>query len=270
MAAESLAQIQRWMQAVIQQPDGDGSERVDDVILPSRSLSSRDRLQIYANAYFARLLEVLTGEYPAVAFAVGEEVFAEFALGYLNRHPSTSYTLAQLGGRFPQHLAETRPPCETDAPDWADFLIDLATLERLYSEVFDGPGTEDSAAFDLGGIAPEQWPNCRLIFAPCVRPVRLRFPVHEYITAVRRGEQPTPPVAATTHLVVSRREYIVRRVAVSADEFQLLSALFNGATVGDALSQWFAETPNGTPPIQVWFERWTAAGYFTSVTNAPG
>src|SRR5688500_12916565 len=105
MAADSLARIQRWMQAVIRQPAGEGTERVDALILPSRSLSSRDRLQIYANAYFARLLEVLTGEYPAVAHAVGAEVFAEFALGYLNRHPSSSYTLSQLGGRFPQHLA---------------------------------------------------------------------------------------------------------------------------------------------------------------------
>jgi hypothetical protein len=271
MVDKSLARIQRWMLAVIQQPDGAMADsRVLYVIRPSRKMSSRDRLQIYANAYFARLLEVLTGEFPAVVHAVGTDVFAEFAAGYLHRHPSTSYTLSQLGAKFPEHLAETRPPRDTEGPDWADFLIDLATLERCYSEVFDGPGTEGASSFDLHGVAAEQWPECRLVFAPCVRLIRLRFPVHEYITAVRHGQQPIPPTAAETHLVVSRREFIVRRVAVSADEFRLLSALFSGATVGDAIAQWFAETPTASPPIREWFERWTAAGYFAAVvTNAP-
>jgi hypothetical protein len=269
MAADSLVQIQRWMQAVIQQPDGEGAARIDDVLRPSRALSSRDRLQIYSQAYVARLLEVLRGEFPATAATVGDELFAGFALGYLQEYPSTSYTLAELGAKLPQHLAKTRPPRETDAPDWVDCLIDLATLERLYSEVFDGPGTEDSPPFALGDIDPDRWPDCRLVFAPCVRLVRLRFPVHEVITAARKGEQPPLPAAMPTQLVVTRRDYIVRRQGVSDQEFRLLSSLHAGATVGDALSQWFAETPDESPPIQEWFERWTAAGYFTSITDAP-
>lgn len=267
MPAESLAQIQRWMQAVIRQPDGDGAKQIAERILPSRALSSRERLQIYANAYAARLLEVLAGEFPALAAIVGEELFAEFAFGYLHRHPSTSYTLAELGAKFPQHLAETRPPRETDEPDWADFLVDLATLERLYSEVFDGPGTEDTPPFVLGDLSPDDWPQCRLQFAPCVRLIRLRYPVHETITAVRRGKQPDIPAATPTCLVVTRREYIVRRQLVTEGEFRLLSLLHGGATVGDALSQWFAESADDSPPIREWFQRWTAAGYFVGVTT---
>jgi hypothetical protein len=232
-------------------------------------LSSRDRLQIYANAYVARLLEVLRGEFPATAATVGDELFAGFALSYLQRHPSTSYTLAELGAKFPQHLATTRPQRESDAPDWADFLIELATLERLYSDVFDGPGTEDDPPLSLGDVDPERWPDCRLVFAPCVRLIRLRFPVHEVITAVRRGEPVEMPAASPTDLIVTRREFVVRRQAVSAGEFRLLSLLHAGASVGESLSQWFAETPDESPPLHEWFQRWTRAGYFAAITAGP-
>jgi hypothetical protein len=262
---ETLAAIQRWMQAVIRQPDGDGAAWIDAVVQPSQALSSRDRLLIYANAYFARLLEVMSGEYPAVRHAVGADVFAEFVFGFLQRHPSTSYTLSQLGAKFPADLAETRPPRDGDGPDWIDFLIETATLERTYAEVFDGPGIEDRPAFDPTGLSPDDWPKCRLTFAPCVRRVRLQFPVHDYITAVRRSQEPSPPSPQPTNLVVTRRDYIVRRVAMLDEEFRLFSLLAEGRTVGEALEHWFAEDPQATPPIQEWFERWTQAGYFTRV-----
>lgn len=128
---ESLGPIQRWMQSVIRNPDGPDAALIDAVIEPSQRMLSRDRLQIYANAYFARLLEVMTTEFPATAAAVGADVFVEFVHGYLQRHPSTSYTLSQLGAKFPQHLAETRPPRQQPDPDWIDCLIEIATLERL-------------------------------------------------------------------------------------------------------------------------------------------
>lgn len=268
MAPDSLDQIQRWMQTVIQQPDGNEADQIDRHIQPSRALSSRDRLQIYANAYVARLLEVLRGEFPALAAVVGEELFAGFALSYVQAHPSTSYTLAELGAKFPQHLARTRPPLETDAPDWADFLIDLATLERLYCEVFDGPGTEDLPPLALGNIDTDRWPDCRLVFAPCVRLIRLRFPVHEVITAVRRGDSVAMPSASPTWLVITRREFVVRRQAVTDGEFRLLSLLHAGASVEDTLAQWFTETPDESPPLHDWFQRWTRAGYFSAITAA--
>jgi hypothetical protein len=50
----------------------------------------------------------------------------------LLQHPSQAYTLSRLAAELPRHLAETRPPRDVDAddnaPDFADFLIDLAVL----------------------------------------------------------------------------------------------------------------------------------------------
>src|SRR5580692_8704657 len=170
-----LAQIQRWLQAVITHPDGVeaglasseardqidvASDGVEQVVEPSKRRTSVERLEIYANAYYARLLECLRDEFPALLHAAGEEVFDGLAFGYLQSYPSQSYTLADLSRQFAQYLEETRPRDEDDesgAPSWPDFMIDLVRLERCYSEIFDGPGAERLTLLrgeDLRDLAP--------------------------------------------------------------------------------------------------------------------
>jgi len=122
--AFDLATIQAWMQSVIMNRAGviDGIASVDarshidvspaqieSVIERSSQQTSVERLEIYSGAYYARLLECLRAEYPIMAEAMGKELFDEFAVEYLQRHPSHSYTLNDLGGNFPKFLAETRP-----------------------------------------------------------------------------------------------------------------------------------------------------------------
>lgn len=284
-----LDRIQRWMQAVIAHPDGvaagldspatraeiDAPARdVESVIRPSQKLSSVERLGIYANAYYARLLECLREEYPALLHALGEETFGGFAFGYLQAYPPQSYTLADLSAHFPQFLAETRPEDEALA-GWADFLIDLATLERTYAEIFDGPGVEGEPtlrADDLQAIPPERWPESRLPPVPCLRLLALRAPVHEYVSAVRRGESPAPPDPSPTHLVITRRDFVVRRAAVSPAEYDLLARLAAGAPVGAAIEQTArahrADLDQFAAQLQQWFHDWAAGVFFRGVELA--
>ncbi len=301
--------VQEWMQAVITHPNGivagiesDSARRridvtaneVEEVIGRSHTLTSIDRLAIYGNAYYARLLECLREEFPALAQAVGEESFNAFAFGYLQTYPSRSYTLAQLGANFPRYLTETRPDDDTQSAtaNWTDLVIDLATLERTYSEVFDGFGPERQQLLqpdDLQAISADRWPAARLVPVDCLRLLELKFPVHEYATAVRQNQQPPPPDSSPTFLVVTRRDYVVRRSTVSELEFRLLSAILGGAAVGDAINQTAeaiqsqataaaaASDPSNVEAaletaldafsrnLQDWFRKWTSAGYFRTV-----
>lgn len=278
--------IQRWMQAVIVHPHGVAAgieseaaqsevaltvDCVSEVIGRSTSQTSIERLEVYANAYRARLLEVLIGEYPALIHAIGEEVFVELANGYLEAHPPGSYTLAALGRFFPDYLAGTRPPKEGTQPDWADFLIDLARLERIYSEVFDGPGIERIAtipADELQQLSAKGWLQTRLVPAPCLRLGTFRFPVHEYATAVRCHHEPELPPAQVTLLAITRRDFIVRRVSLVADEFAVLSALIGGQTIAESLEQLLQTEGRPTAEmaeiVRTWFRNWTAARYFVA------
>jgi hypothetical protein len=250
------------------------ADSLPDVILPSQDLSSLDRLRIYANAYYARLLECLREEFPALRHAVGDAAFDSFAFAYLQTYPSQSYTLAELAGRFPQFLNETRPAKDknADRPDGTDFVIELALVERTYSEVFDGPGMETQPALrgeDVAAVPPDRWPEARLIPAPCLRLLELAFPVHEYISAVRKEQPAIPPEPSATYLVITRRNYLVRRCAVPREEFSFLSSLVAGSTVGAAIQQ--AMTAPGVnleelaAQLNAWFQTWAAAGYFREI-----
>lgn len=282
----NLKQIQRWMQAVIMHPHGAEAgvqaprsrqvmnvsvDAVEQIICRSVAQSSVERLQVYANAYYARLLEVLASEYPALAHALGPELFQEFAWGYVQECPSESYTLHDFGRRFPEYLSRTRPERATESaePDWADFLTDLALLERTYSEVFDGPGVEGQLLLDreaLSRIESQHWPDVRLVPVPCLKLLHLRFPAHEYVTAVRRRETPEIPHPAPVWLVVTRRDFVVRRVAVSDVEFAALAVLVSGGTIVESLSaghaRWGGDVEQLAAEVQRWFREWSAAGYF--------
>ncbi|HJZ92317.1 MAG TPA: DNA-binding domain-containing protein [Gemmataceae bacterium] len=285
-----LDQIQKWMQAVITHP-GDiesgiasaearahidvGPEEVERVVTRSRALAAADRLRVYGNAYFARLLECLREEFAVLAHALGEELFDEFASGYLQAYPSRSYTLNHLGANFPAYLAETSPAGEDDS-GWTTFVIDLATLERIYGEVFDGPGVEGReplSADALLTVPPARWVDACLVPAAGFRLVKLRSPVHEYITAVRRKEDPPPPTLAETLLAVHRRDYVVRRHRLTRPQFELLGAVMSGAPVGEAIGRAAdAAGPDADAlftDLQSWFRTWAAEGLFQAV-ELPG
>jgi hypothetical protein len=280
----SLERVQRWMLSVITHPLGVEAglvgpqaqselkvapTNVEAVIERSHACTSVERLAVYSHAYFARLLECLEAEFDVVAKAAGRDPFASLAAGYLQSYPPSSYTLGQLGAHFPRYLEETRPPrTATEAsPDWADVLIDVARLERLYAEVFDGPGheaTQPLDASDLGQVPPGDWPRLRLQITPSLRLLSLRFPAHDYFAALRRTDDAPPPEPRNVTLAVSRRNFVVERREVTPLQATLLTAMQSGLSLGDALEAALSqhETParDLLAQLEHWFRDWTAAG----------
>lgn len=301
--AFSLSDLQQWMQTAIVHPGGvvvgaqatDANVEIESLIAPSQALSAIERLAIYNRSYFARLLECMRAEYSVLAAALGEELFDGFALGYLQEYPSTSYTLGNLGERFPQYLAETRPrgereyvkqdtqapgrsdgfgirPTEEEGGEWPEFLIDLARLERTINVVFDGPGAEGLRLLDharLAAIPPDRWPDARLECVPCLRLLALSYPINDCFTAIRRGEEPEMPERRASFLAVTRRDYRVHRYPLTAAQFELLQSLLTGKTVGEAIARAAAlsDVPDDrfARELRDWFFQWTAAGFFLAV-----
>jgi hypothetical protein len=286
--APALDVVQRWFQAVVTHPDGvagglssaaanrfmpldrDGLERL---VRRSSRLTAEQRLSIYANAYYARLLECLAECFPVLRRVLGAEVFAGFAFDYLQRYPSRSYTLDRLAESFPRFLEETRPDRSAAAapdlqaapepeaaqepepaqapPAWPDFLVDLATLELAIAQVFDGPGAEGEPLLtpaELGPLrADGRFAAARLKPVPCLRLLRFRYPVNAFYTAARApagpprwqeeaaAELPFPEPAAE-HVALSRADFVVRRHELSPLEHAILAELLGGASVGEAIA----------------------------------
>jgi hypothetical protein len=286
-----LDRVQRWFQAVILHPNGIAAgvesdearaeidaPSADALVTPSTRLTAIERLQVYGHAYFARLLECLQDEFPAFRHAVGDEAFHAFVFGYLQAYPSRSYTLSQLGARFPQYLAETEP---TEAEGaalgglWTRFVVDLVRLERLYSDVFDGPGMERETLLqpgDLLAIPPDRWGDVRLVPAESLRVVEFAFPVDEYAAAVRRKEEPDFPEPAPRWLAIYRANYIVRRQTLTEPEYHLLRALAESRPLAEAIGAAVdhgASTETLADDLRAWFTDWTSRGFFRRVQLDP-
>jgi len=284
MSEPSLRVVQQWLQSVLQHPAGvmAGAQAMQDqiasadisrVITSSARQTPAERLAIYGRAYWARLLDCLSAEFPAVKVAAGDEAFTGFAAGYLQARPSTSHSLSDLGGGFSQYLSETRPTRSTveSLPDYADFLIDLAALERCYSEVFDLAGPERTTSLSsaaVAAISPAEFATSRLQLHATVRLMALRFPCQEYASAVRQSRELRIPAPRPSWLIVYRQNYVVRRWSVPRWQFELLAGLRAGDEFTTALAR--AVQADDVPlsletELRACLTRWTAAPLFRGI-----
>lgn len=284
----TLDATQRWMQAVITHPDSTtnglvsetatvhidvSTENLQQVVTPSSTLSAEERLAIYGHSYHARLLECLNAEFAVLRTALGEDLFDLFAQAYLHNYPSQSYTLDDLGKDFPEFLAETR---ETDSADpaekeWQRFIIDLARLERAYSELFDGPGCEGEQILNrdqLGNLLSDRLRSLFLQPVSCLRLLAFQSPVHDYFHAVRRDQQPEPCMARKSYVAMYRKEFVVRTVELSIEEFQFLQALLTGESIQNSLTNIGAKDDHSRGVLLRALEDWCDRGFFLSLIEA--
>lgn len=199
-----LRSLQSWMQEVIRDPRGAaaalqsgeaqgflGQGPLDEVIEASARLGALERLDLYNRQFRSRMLTCLRETYPALRHALGHDLFDEFALAYVSERPSRSYTLHALRDGFAEYLKDTQG--EITGPDhhWADFVVDLAELERRFHIVYDGPGVERESAGDISLPPEDDWASTAIEPHPSLHLMRARFPIGPYFRSARRREEPT-------------------------------------------------------------------------------
>jgi len=274
-----LTHLQRWMQTLVMDPGGVAaglrSDRaqtlfaldeasLEGLVTPSNDLTAFERISIYADMYYPRLLEVMEGDYPTVRHLFGAALFEKTATDYLCRHPSTQPNLNALGIEFPQYLATTAQ----NLPH-LEFAHALAMVERAVQDVFDERYAARIPIEKLQEIPRENWDRMRLQLMPALRLLKVEYPVNDYISAVREDRHLDIPAAKPTHVVVYRVDYSVWRNDLSLAQFELLCGLNQGLDLNDAL-----EATAAVPGVDIdaligaigqWFERWASQGFFCAV-----
>ncbi|MBT8250727.1 MAG: DNA-binding domain-containing protein [Acidimicrobiia bacterium] len=258
-----LRGLQTWLQSGLIGPQPIAADEADQILAPSARLTGSQRWSIYQRAYSSRLLKCMAEQFPALNHALGEDLFADFAREFLVAYPSESYTLYELGRRFPGFLEERRP--DRDAPDgsrepWIDFMVDLARFERQLFVLFDAPGHEGNP------FAKPETPDERLVLQPCFALGSYRFPVAAYYHEVRIGKDPAYPSAEHSQVALVRTDYSTHTYRVTGFQHALLQILTRGLNVADALRVLGADLNLSGPEIQKFWTgtrgRWIAAGFF--------
>ena len=275
-----LATLQRAIAGTLMRPltAADGMQRssaavAERFIKPNDRLSSFERLQIYNQQYWWRILGSFREDFRGLRAVLGERRFERLAIAYVEAHGSQSWNLRDLGQGLEVFVRE-HP--ELVAP-YGALALDMIRVEWARVIAFDGEEKPRLDATRLGGN-PER---LRLRLQPYLTLLELHFPVDQMLGRLRnRGteaasnavtsgaSQPRPrirarPSAELVHIAVHRVDLAVYYKRLDASAYRLLVALREGATLSDACGGAFGEAApaDAAAKIQSWFATWMRLGW---------
>jgi len=260
-----LEVVQRWMQFSLLEPNSEAasSAKIERVITRSTRLSSTERFGIYQQGYRLRLLECMSKQFPALQYALGEDLFRAFSDRYLSTYPSESFTLGKLGIRFPQFLSETRPDKDAspqEREDWPNFLIELAQFEITAFTLF------DEVIEEVDPHATLSTDDERIALSPTLRLFEYTFPINAYYQAVSREESPTLPYPSQSFVAMVRKEFRLGMFDLNPLQYQFLTIMQNGAWVSEAVELLANQADLSSSEVRklwnIWRECWIPLGFF--------
>lgn len=280
----SLPNTQRWFASIVMRPlteenrmqivgeDGVELAEIDSVIAPNDKLSAFERLEVYNRQYWFRLFEALDVDFPSLIKLVGNERFRNLAEAYLSAHPSTSYTLRNLGSRMVDFVA-ANPEI---AGDHREAAVDVAKLEWAYVEAFDAAELPPAKAEELAAAGEE----ARLRLQPHIQFVELRTAVDEFTAKThgvdfarrakqyrRFGKDRFKPLPETFTVAVYRKNDQVAQLPLEPEAVILLKDIAAGKPLGEALEAAFLKSSAApeliAPRVQQWFAVWSGLQWFT-------
>jgi hypothetical protein len=250
----------------------------DQFIRPNDRLTSFERLEIYNRQYWFRLFSSFEEDFPGVQAVVGRKRFQGLMRAYLEAHPSTSFSLRNLGSRLVSWLEEN--------PAWtkphSEMAIEMARFEWADIEAFDSatwPTLTVEARSQIGA-------ESQLALQPHLRLVEAHYAIDDALIAVRNesGGRDTSSNNAsaghvskrtralremkreTVYIAVHRFEDTVYYRRLAVEDYRLLLALREGVALGDAIDIAFDGSliPEDERPayLQSAFAYWTKMGWF--------
>jgi hypothetical protein len=238
------------------------SARLSEVVLPSHSMTSAERVGVYHGMYLMRMEEALETDYPVIRYHLGDHQFGHLVREYVQRYPSTSYTLNRLGDHFPQFFL--------DEPEWPDaaFLHDLARLELAMTEVFDEEESPVLGSEELEAVPPDAWEEARLRPISALRLLAFNHAVVPNLVAYHEDRPSPGPRRRATWVALYRRDYSVLRLELSRAEYDLLKEIVEGAPLGEALTTAAAsKSQRQQAKVFRWFRTWISEGLFAAIES---
>jgi hypothetical protein len=289
-----LANLQALMAQAVMRPltSGENTQRAwtdgtptsqvaSTFIKPNDRLSSLERLQIYNQQYWWRLLGCFSEDFRGVRAVLGEKKFDRLAVAYLTEFGSQSWSLRDLGQFLPTFLGRHR---ELTAP-YTELALDMARVEWARVVAFDGPSLPQ---IDPQRLSQSNPGKLCLGIQPYVTLLELSHPIDTLIKRLRESQVETgsasnavsethhrrmrlirsKPGKQPIHLAVHRVDCSVYYKRINPEAFVLLNALRAGMTLADACEHAFEHA--STPPeenagkLREWFATWTRLGWLTT------
>jgi hypothetical protein len=219
-------------------------------------LSAAERVGIYADSYFYRLLECLGEDFPATQSVLGTDNFAALVKGYLLEHPPIEPSILYAGLYLADFLND-HPLAER----WP-FIADLARLERAVLDVFHAADSPPLRIEALQTVPSEKWPALKLRTHPAVDIVHSEWRIADLLHSVEQGREWTDPKYKEASVLVWRQNAFVNYRNLEPVERDALVIVAKGASFAAVCETMAAgaEEPNRVALIGRLMARWLADG----------
>ncbi len=276
--APTLEQAQRLFFRAITWPEGSrdflaradaGTQReLEHVFASSEAFDRVERLDVYADAYFYRLLSALAEVFPRLAYLAGSVQFHNLITDYVLDYPSIAPDLRRLGDRLPEFV-RGHERCANAA-----LLADLASLERALGWSLDCPEGGRVSRAELEAVPIESWPGLCLVLAQPSRRIETEWDLVAIAGLCDRAERDAAlalaPEARPCSVLVGRtglRGYLRR---LGAGEARALAGFHAGSCLEAVCADLALHDPSFQPSDMVGnLQRWLDAGVIGSLSLQP-
>ncbi len=245
----NLRETEALLHALITAPEGvseglrqlgQNDAALDGVLVGDARRGAVARLDVYANMYFFRILDVLREDFPKLVAAVGDQRFHDLVTDYLIAHPPRSPSLGEAGAALPTFLAAR-------GEAWC---AELAELEHTRSALFIAEDAAPLAFDEVRALAPDALTALPLALIPAHARLTFRHAVDEFwsngLTTDASGLTNSP--TAARHVLVWRQGTAIFHRPITAREAAWLDAIAGGELSFGALCERIAaDAPEGEP-----------------------
>lgn len=216
----SLKDIQSAFKRHLQLQDND----IVNHVVGTDRLGGGERLAIYGNAYYARLIEALEQDYQALHTLLGDDQFTRLCESYIGAHPSRHPSLRFFGEHMSTYLASNEPYYRYS------YLREMAKLEWMFIEAFDAADAQAVSEDDAAAVPPQQWPELTLTLHPSVRQFDYYWNILPVWKAAAEGSNLPELVRLNSKAccIVWRHELMTRYRSMDADEAIVMVAVQAG------------------------------------------
>lgn len=218
-----------------------------------------ERADIYADAYQARLAEVLADTFAKTCLYMGSDVFDRHARAYVLAHPPQARSLSRYGDAFANHLRSIYP----DSPE----LFELAALDYALRTRFDSADAPAMSAQDAAADANADWLTRQSILHPGARLLAITTNVVQLWRAID-DDVDVPAAVSLSHeatLLIWRKGLQPHFRTLDTDEAAFLQAIYDGCPIAEVADR-FAANGRLADPNQLaeWLRTWWEDGLLTA------
>jgi len=272
-----LKKSQKWFASIITRPIDEDSrmnpispsgvameEEAWDFIKPSPTLRPAQRIQIYNQQYWWRLLNTLHDTFPLLTRLFGYHDFNQsLGIPYLDQNPPDSWSLNTLGHRLPEWIHTNYQASDKQ------LVFDAAHVDWSYNRSFLTKGLkplkleEIPVPGDMSSLLP-----IKLYLQPSIEFFHTGYDIFAFRKEFLKQDPeywidhdfPPLPKEEKYFILYRTQSNIVTWVETTAGEFHLLEHFKKGISIED-LCQWLEKQEGplfeeASSKMHTWFQEW--------------